>query len=76
MHFVYTAILIIYVKNAYIKESVDQTLYGVLLACGLLYPAGYDLTQLFKSGLVEYLSEAWNYADLLYIFGSIVNIGL
>ena len=24
----------------------------------------------------EYLSEAWNYADLLYIFGSIINIFL
>jgi hypothetical protein len=24
--------------------------------------------------LSEYLSEAWNYADLLYIFGSIVNV--
>ena len=24
----------------------------------------------------EYLSEAWNYADLLYIFGSMINIFL
>ena len=42
----------------------------------MIYPAGYDMTQLAKTGIVEYLSEAWNYADLLYIFGSLFNIVL
>lgn len=76
MHFLYSFVLILYTKNAIMEYNEDQVLYGVLLAAGVIYPAGYDLTQLYKTGLVEYLSEGWNYADLLYIMGSIVNIGL
>ena len=29
-----------------------------------------------RGGLVEYLSDPWNYADILYIMGSFANIGL
>lgn len=50
--------------------------YVILIAVGILYPALYDFTQLIRGGLIDYLGDLWNYADMLYIWGSIVNIGL
>lgn len=32
------------------------------------------MTQMARGGLVDYLSDPQNYADLLYIYGSIANI--
>ena len=76
MHFFYTFMLIFYVKTNYMIENEYQMYYAIALAVGLIYPACYDFIQLYKTGMIEYLSEAWNYADLLYIFGSLFNIVL
>jgi len=46
----------------------------MLLAVGVLYPALYDWTQMYRSGLSEYFSDFWNYTDCLYIWSSIGNI--
>lgn len=34
----------------------------------------YDWSQMFRSGITEYLSDKWNYVDMLYIWSSIANI--
>lgn len=44
------------------------------MAVGIFYPAIYDWTQMYKSGIGEYLSDKWNYVDMLYIWSSIANI--
>ena len=46
----------------------------ICLGLGILYPALYDWGQMIKGGVGEYLSDPWNYADMLYIWGSILNI--
>jgi hypothetical protein len=74
MHLFYTTILITYVKNAYLIENEDQLIYAILIAVGILYPALYDFTQMVRAGLAEYFGDAWNYADILYIYGSMANI--
>ena len=43
---------------------------------GIVYPWAYDFLQLVRDGLGDYLQDPWNYADMLYIYGSIVNIAL
>jgi hypothetical protein len=72
----YTGILITYVKNAYLVENENQMIYAILIAVGILYPALYDLTQMVRAGLANYFGDLWNYADMLYVWGSIGNIVL
>lgn len=74
MHLFYTVILIIYVKNSYLIENENQVVYAVLLAVGIIYPALYDMTQMVRGGLLDYFSDLQNYGDMLYIYGSLVNI--
>jgi hypothetical protein len=74
MHLFYTIIMIVYVKNSYLIENEDQVIYAILLAIGILYPALYDITQLFRGGIGDYFSDLSNYGDLLYIYGSLANI--
>jgi hypothetical protein len=60
---------------SYQKENTksENNVYVIILCFGILYPWIYDLTQLIRGGLADYLSDPWNYADMLYIYGSIVN---
>lgn len=74
MHLFYTVILIIYVKNSYLIENENQVVYAVLLAVGIIYPALYDMSQMVRGGLLDYFSDLQNYGDMLYIYGSLVNI--
>jgi hypothetical protein len=39
----YCLALIIYTKNAIMTESEDVILYSVILAIGMIYPAGYEI---------------------------------
>lgn len=34
------------------------------------------MSQLIRNGIVDYLSDPWNYADMVYIYGSIANVFL
>ena len=55
-------------------EESSKGLYTILLAIGLFYPAAYDITQLLRSGCSDYLSDPWNYADMVFIYGGMINI--
>jgi hypothetical protein len=68
--------IIIYVNQAYLIETEKNLLLLIGLALGILYPALYDWSQMFKVGLVAYFTDPSNYADMLYIWGSILNIVL
>jgi hypothetical protein len=48
----------------------------IILFLGILFPAYYDFTQLYKTGLEDYFSDLGNYSDCLYIWGSIMNVFL
>jgi hypothetical protein len=77
MHIGYIVTLVIYINIVYINNSgskSDQQIYSILLAIGVIYPAFYDWTQMFRGGLSEYLGDMWNYTDMLYIWSSIGNI--
>ena len=46
----------------------------MVLLIGLIYPSCYEATQMFRNGaegVKDYLTDLGNYADFLYIFGSI-----
>ena len=48
-------------------------IYAVILMMGIIYPASYDLLQFYRGGVAEYFSDIYNYADMLYIYGSLAN---
>ena len=48
--------------------------YQILLIVAIIYPFWYETTQMFKSGVCQYLSEIPNYLDMLYIYGGIANV--
>ena len=79
MHLFYVIMMIIYINIAYINYSDEVesqiAVWTVLLGVGILYPALYDWTQMFKSGL-DYFSDPWNYADMIYIWSSVVTLVL
>jgi hypothetical protein len=74
MHLFYVFVIIVYTNTSYISESNNQQLYSVMLAIGVLYPLCYELIQLSRGGCTDYLKDPWNYADILYIWGSVFNI--
>lgn len=76
MHMFYTLMITIYVHEAYMREPQHQSIYTILLAIGIIYPAYYDFLQLYKVGLTVYFSDVTNYSDCLYIWGSIINVVL
>ena len=82
-HGFYIAVLILYINLVYVSggdsethahdsdkpEQFDQS-YSILLAIGSLYPMIYDVTQMLKTGLVEYMSDMWNFMGFLYLVSS------
>lgn len=76
MHVFYVIIINIYVAHNYHKENTEESnrTFVILLGIGILYPWIYDVTQLIRNGLADYLGDPWNYADMVYIYGSIANI--
>lgn len=44
-----------------------------MLVIGIVYPACYDLLQFYRGGVAEYFSDIYNYADMIYIWGSLAN---
>ena len=75
MHFIYLFIFTLYVNNACIEISTRDSdiYYATLLGIGLIYPACYDLLQLYRGGIEEYVSDPYNFADFIYIWGSLAN---
>ena len=51
----------------------SDIIYAILLMIGIIYPASYDLLQFYRGGVAEYFSDIYNYADMLYIYGSLAN---
>jgi len=47
----------------------------LLLGVGIFYPAVYEWTQMFKIGS-RYFEDPWNYADMIYIWSSIITLVL
>ena len=76
MHMFYTFMLTVYVNEAYLKETSYQQGMTAILFLGIIYPAYYDCSQLYKVGLTEYFSDLGNYSDCIYIWGSIINVFL
>ena len=76
MHMFYTLMIAIYVREAYMREPHHQSIYTLLLAMGIVYPAYYDFLQLYRVGLTGYFSNPTNYSDCLYIWGSLINVFL
>ena len=78
MHLAYLIIFTVYVHEAYLyrKSQEECNKYAIALGVGILYPWIYDLIQLCKDGPKAYFSDMWNYADFIYIYGSLINIPL
>ena len=73
-HIFYMAVLIIYNNLVYLNEfdPEESNSYSILLGVGTLYPAIYDFVQMRRIGLADYLSDPWNYIDMLYICCSVI----
>lgn len=78
MHCLYVLMLIIYINLTYLHDvpDVPHTEYTLVLSLAILYPWIYDSIQLHQAGAAAYFSDPWNYADMYYIYGSILNIFL
>ena len=74
MHIFYTMMLILYVKNAYLKESEYQRVLTILLFIGIVYPVGFEYMQLKKMGSANYFGNLSNYSDCIYNWASVVNL--
>lgn len=55
-------------------ESVLVNEYAMYLSVGIIYSTLYDGTQMIRIGLGEYLKDAWNALDCLYIFTGIAQV--
>ena len=78
MHFFYMFTVIIYVNKVYIDNAGGQeenNIFTLLLAFGIIYSAIYDTSQMIREG-TEYWNDIWNYTDFIYIWSSMLNIGL
>ena len=45
--------------------------YNYVLLAGVVYPACYEIIQMCKGGVLDYITDTGNYIDLIYIYGSI-----
>ena len=57
--------------NENMRDLIDSKYYSIVLLVGILYPMIYEIIQMFKIGLEDYFTDLGNYADLVYIFGSV-----
>lgn len=59
--------------TAEVEHEDDENLrkFSIILLAGIIYPLCYETVQMFKGGIGDYLSDAGNYIDLLYIWGSV-----
>ena len=75
MHLFYTGIFGLYVNNSCMIENDKwiNNIYASALLVGILYPMLYDMAQMHKAGVVVYFSDTSNYADFVYIWGSVAN---
>jgi len=73
----YMASFIIYIYQIYVYGRYDeQGKWSLLMALGIVYPACYDLSQLYKCGIRDYFSDSWNYSDLIFVYSGIINMVL
>lgn len=61
-------------QGGQVPESSQSNSYSILLAIGTFYPTIYDLNQMYRLGLRDYFSDAWNYIDLLQLISSITQV--
>lgn len=75
IHLVYFVLFSAYVMDVYLNRNMDNRmgLLWSMLFC-LVYPLMYDGIALIKDGPKEYLSDAWNYLDMGYVYLGIANI--
>ena len=75
MHMLYLLVFTLYVNQACIETTTRESnvMYAIILMLGIIYPASYDLLQFYRGGVAEYFSDIYNYADMLYIYGSLAN---
>ena len=76
-HMAYVVIMMLYVDVVYINNVEDENHHLVitlLILAGIAYPTAYDFTQAYREGLRSYLKDFGNYADMIYIWASIVNV--
>jgi len=87
MHMCQIAIVIFYVDFIYLENNLCATIvdengiegepvcednpYAIILLGGIFYPFCYNLIQSAKNGVFNYVTNLGNWADILYIFGSI-----
>ena len=76
MHLFNTAVIIAYVCLSYLREPEEDegNIIPILLAIGVAYPAFYEFFQLYKVGTRSYFVSFWNYADIVNIILSLINI--
>lgn len=77
MHFLYVALLIIFINEVYIKNDISGTeIFNKAILLGIVYPSLYECRQVYLSGYKEYFSSLGNISDIIYIFGSVANVYL
>lgn len=74
MHLINSFLIVLYIFLSYYSEPKEDSVIILLLAIGITYPACYEIFQVLKIGLIPYLKDTWNYADMIYVSLSLTNI--
>lgn len=69
IHFIYLILFVTYINQVYLDRNYANRvgLAWCMVLC-LIYPTYYDLKQLRKVGLLEYLQDPWNFVDQGHIW--------
>lgn len=75
IHMIYLLTFILYVNFIYINREFENKLYFILMmvTCNSVALV-YDCTQLYRSGIIEYYGDVWNYIDVAHIYGGFANL--
>jgi hypothetical protein len=75
MHFINTFLILLYiVLNYHSDRDEEGNKYVIMLAVGVLYPTCYEIGQVYRGGIKDYLMDTWNYADMTFVAFSLFNI--
>jgi len=75
MHFLYIALLVVYINAVYVHNiEDDKEVFEIMIIFGVIYPAVYDMVQMYKTGIQKYFTQLSNYGDMIYVWGSVLNV--
>ena len=75
IHLCYFVTFVLYINSTYMNRDFKRQFeYLSIMFCCNFVAMVYDLIQLFKNGVSEYMSDSWNYVDLVHVWGGYASL--